>query len=181
MKVASFSLPLLLTVPLWAAVPAADKTRKARDLAQVTVQGIVAAFKYNDARVDEYLADKTVEVLGTVQGVFRAKASAKGEKTGTRYVLELLGAQKLDVEPRVQCYFEEKSRKALAALEPGQQVVVRGKCKGMKPLAEKEQGPEAEPSLPPTRPAYGVVLVDCELVRQQPPPKAEKSLEKKLQ
>jgi hypothetical protein len=172
----------LLCAPLLVVVPAAgDKARKPPAVPRVTVQQIGAAFRDNDALVDEYLADKTVEIVGTVSAIFRVKAPAKGDKAGTRYVLEVLGPAKLDVEPRVQCYFEAKSRKQLATLGSGQKVVVRGRCKGMKQLAEKEQSPEAEPSLPPTRPTYGVVLVDCELVPYTPPPQAEKRDDKKPQ
>jgi hypothetical protein len=116
-----------------------------------------------------------------VDGIFRTKTSSKEGKAHTRYVLELLGLQKFVVEPRLQCYFEEKYRKQLARLAPGQTVLVRGICKGIKPLAEKERTPDAEPTLPPPRPAYGVVLVDCELVPYQPPPKTEKTPEKKSQ
>jgi tRNA_anti-like len=179
MRVRSSVLLLLAAPPLARLPAAADEAKKPSPYTPITVQAIAAAYRYNDARVDEYLADKVIEVMGTVNGVFRIRPSAKGDKTGTRYVLELLGVQKLDVEPRLQCYFEEKARKQLAQLEPGQPVTVRGKCTGMRPLAEKAQGPEAEPSLPPARPAYGVVLVDCELVPRPPAPKTEKAEEKK--
>jgi hypothetical protein len=170
----------LLAAPPLALLPAgANEAKEPSPSAAITVQAIAAAYRYNDARVDEYLADKVIEVMGTVNGVFRTKPSAKEDKTGTRYVLELSGVQKLDVETRLQCVFDEKARKQLALLEPGQPVTVRGKCIGMRPLAEKAQGPEAEPSLPPARPAYGVVLVDCELVPRPPAAKTEKKEEKK--
>jgi hypothetical protein len=180
MKAASSVLLVLAVPPLAWVTASADEPRKPPAFTQVTVPGIVAAYRYNDARVDEYLADKTIDVTGTVNDVFRMKTSSKEDKTGMRYVLELSAVPNTDL-PRLQCFFEETARKALAQLEPGQPVKVRGKCQGMQPLAVKAPGPDAEPSLPPPRPVSGIVLTDCELVPLPPAPKTGKTTEKKQQ
>jgi len=104
-----------------------DRAEKQDELPPFTLDQIAAGAK-NDAFVDEYLKDQTLQIFGTVKAIERLIGDGKKEP-GYRVIFERLGHEERALDVMVGLYFDAKSRKELALLEPGNtKVTIQGVC-----------------------------------------------------
>ncbi|QDU25701.1 hypothetical protein ETAA8_07710 [Anatilimnocola aggregata] len=144
----------------------------AEELRPFTLDQIAAGAR-NDAFVDEFLKDQTLQLFGTVKLIERLDTDAKkdGEKkeSGYRVIFERLGHEDRAVDVTAGLYFPASARKDLATLEPGRsKVTIEGTCFGTQ-LQSLDRGV-----------AFILELKDCKLVEtpgefsDAPPPSKPK-------
>jgi hypothetical protein len=83
---------------------------------ELTANELVAAYRFNEARADKDYKGQMLRVNGRVREI------------GRDYVILTHGVP--DVIEQVQCYFGFTHKDELVKLEPGQQITLRGKCRG---------------------------------------------------
>ncbi|WP_425615769.1 hypothetical protein NA78x_005700 [Anatilimnocola sp. NA78] len=100
---------------------------KQEALEPFTLEQIAAGAK-NDAFVDEYLKDQTLQIFGTVKLIERMPSEDKKEP-GYRVIFERTGHEERALDVMVGLYFDAKARKDLALIQPGvSKVTVQGRC-----------------------------------------------------
>jgi tRNA_anti-like len=159
---------LLLTTSSLGGPPRDDK-----GVPQLKAEEVSLAYQLNEAFVDEHLANRPVQISGPVVRVYRVASRVR--KGDAQYVV-VLGSNK---GLPVHCYFAEKDRKRLAALRLGEQVTVRGTCRGKAESREPEPPAGGGPGVV-RRESPVVVFTECELLVTAATTKAEgKTTEKK--
>lgn len=112
-----------------------EQLRAEANVLKVPLRTLLAEYKDNELRGDAKFKGKIVQVSGTAGDV-------KKDLLGSAFVIVGTGAA-LEI-PQVQCFFDEKNEKRIAALSKGDPITVRGRVEGL---------------------MMNVLMKDCELVR----------------
>ncbi len=110
------------------AVLAAEKNRAEADAQRrdenrtYSADQVVAFYDANEVAGDDALKGRVFKIEGVVERVGK-------DLLGTSYVA--LKADRAGGLRAVQCFFSKDKNDQLAALQPGQHVVIRGKCSGL--------------------------------------------------
>jgi len=102
----------------------ADREKKLRESAQTFPAGtVIDYYASNEVAGDEALKDKVFKVSGVVDRVGK-------DMLNTSYVI-LKPSQNYQGIRNVQCFFDDSHNSELAAIQPGQRLVIFGHCKGL--------------------------------------------------
>jgi hypothetical protein len=99
---------------------AAAKLRK--DAPTFSADQVVANYKNNEVAADAALKGKVFKVKGKIERIGK-------DVLNTSYVA--INAERADAIRSVQCFFDDSHLSELAALRPGQEVIIFGKCDGL--------------------------------------------------
>lgn len=145
-------LALLISIGAWTEANA-DQPAWAEGPREVRAEELLAAYQFNQARVDTYFQDRPVIIEGPAMGIHRM-----GEGTVDGYdLLMLLNPNHRPHPELIYCRFPPSARQSLADIKtPEQRVRVVGICRGRPP---REQ-----------RPSENTLLIEhCELLPLRSP------------
>jgi hypothetical protein len=83
---------------------------------------LIAAYETNEIAADQRYKHRTLLVTGTISRI--------GKDILNQMYVSLQSSEDDDGFVKVQCFFDQSAASTLAALRPGQQVCVRGRCDG---------------------------------------------------